>query len=199
MHALLRLLVAVLVLGPASVFAQEGPVVDHQPVDTSGAVFVPPLVPPPGEAGGAGAAVQALNDARAFCGALDVAYRIDCLAERFAAIAAALPATGVDAAAKAALQAGAVKLRAVARANADPAQPRRNFAAPSMPRPQATTRPLTPVAPDRQAAAAAQAEAVLEETATLLLRSSETQPQVAVQVRSIAAAVESNKVLLRSG
>lgn len=193
--------------------AQEGPLppdpvtpeVEHQPVDIDGPVFVPQI-----DVGGAAAAAvsagdkeagrqaaQALSDAGAFCAAVPQAYAVDCLSERLDAAAKALPDIPAYADSKAALASASQQIAALARQNAS-GQAKQRFTAPSMARPVTSARPLTPVAPARQAAVARQAEAILEETRTVLIRSSREQRAVAPEIRLIAAAVDSNKVLLRS-
>ena len=60
-----------------------------------------------------------------------------------------------------------------------------------------TTRPITPVAPARVAAANAEATAVVDELATTLLRAGPTRTAQRELAR-VAQAVDSTKVLLRS-
>jgi hypothetical protein len=220
-------LTAILIgVGPA--LAQEGPtdgepIVDHVPVDSSGPVFLPPTGSGGGEgarvsggtesrpvaAGGVvaasggsvgAAAAQALEDATVFCAAVPAEYAVDCLAERLEAVARTLPTSGPLAETRQVLSDTSSKLASLARSNADPAKPRQTFAAPSMPRPVATTRPLTPVAPAAQAEVNAAAVAILDQAETLLLRSSATEvaSAAAPEIERIAAAIGSNKVLLRS-
>lgn len=142
--------------------------------------------------------VRILNSGRAFCASLgDSAYAVDCLAERMEAAAMAMPETGDYAEARTALRQGAAKLKALAAANADPELPR---AVARQPREGGirTSRALVPVRKDRLAAVAVQAEQIIAETETLLLRSSEASTARKVHYSRIAAAVDSNKVLLRS-
>lgn len=142
--------------------------------------------------------VRILNSGQAFCASLaDDAYAIDCLAERMEAAAAAMPDTGDYADARAALFQGAARLNALAVANADPALPRATAR-------QAggdgirTSRPLVPVSKDKLAEVAVQAQQIVTETETLLLRSTEASSARKAHYSRIAAAVASNKVLLRS-
>lgn len=142
--------------------------------------------------------VSILTSGQAFCASVsDGAYAIDCLAERMGAAAAAMPDTGEYADARAALLQGAARLNALAVANADPVLPRataRQARAGGI----RTSRPLVPVRKDRLADMAVQAEQIVAETRTLLLRSSEASTARKVHYSRIAAAVDSNKVLLRS-
>jgi hypothetical protein len=143
-------------------------------------------------------AAQALTDATAFCAGLrDETYRIDCLAERLEFVAKAMPQQGPYADSRKAIDTAAKKLKAVAAKYADPSKPRNKSAAGGR-RPQTGTRPLTPIRPEAAAAANREAILIIAEAETVLLRSSDTNVAVAQQVRSIAAAVGSNKVLLRS-
>ncbi len=142
--------------------------------------------------------VRILKSGQAFCASLDQdVYAIDCLAERMEAAAAAMPAAGEYAEARDALLAGAARLNALAVANADPATPRAIASEPTDGGIR-TTRPLVPVRAEQLAEVAAQAQQIVEETETLLLRSAESSSARKVHYERIAAAVGSNKVLLRS-
>jgi hypothetical protein len=143
-------------------------------------------------------AAQALTDATAFCAGLkDEAYRIDCLAERLAFIAKAMPQQGPYAESRKAIEAASKKLKAVAAKYADPSKPRNKYAAGGR-RPQTGTRPLTPIRPEAAAAANREAILIIAEAETVLLRSSATEVAQSPQIQRIAAAIGSNKVLLRS-
>ena len=208
--------VACLAALPAPLLAQEGEgpppptghYVDHQPVDLNGPVFVPtqgggattPAVPPVGSGVDIGPSVsRALLDAAGFCAALpDNAYQVDCLAERLAAIAASMPSTGPYAESKAALESASAQLRSLVVQNADAGKPRRRYSTPTAARPQSSSRPLTAVSAAALPAVQTAAVAIIAQTETVLLRSSETQVAQAAEIRQIAAAVGSNKVLLRS-
>ena len=61
-----------------------------------------------------------------------------------------------------------------------------------------TSRPIIPVAPEAQAEVNVQADAILSEAATVLLRSADNSPQLQDDYIQIATAVGSTKVLLRS-
>lgn len=193
----------------------------ERPVATSPSVFVPTGVfpsntrtsqPAPGieeavsegvdfrraSAAATDAIVESLTTATRFCASLPQdSYRVDCLSERLEAAARALPQTGDYADARDTLLTASRKLNRLARDNAAPDLPRIRASAGG----QAaitTTRPLVPVSPARQAGINTQAEAVIDEAATILLRASDRPDEMAAQYRRISAAVDSNKVLLRS-
>jgi hypothetical protein len=214
MSSILRpALAALFLLAPGPLLAQEGEggaYVDHQPVDVNGPVFIPPLslpprpaprTPPPGGSGvdiGPGVA-QSLIAINAFCAGIgDATYRVDCLAERMEEVARSIPTDGPYADSRAALLDAAERLRALAAENADPVKGKKTFATAGDDQKQRNSRPITPVASARLAAVQAEAVAILTLTQTVLLRSSETQTASAAQIQQIAAAVGSNKVLLRS-
>lgn len=203
---------AFMIFAPAPLLAQscEGdcefipPIVDHQPVDINGPVFVPPLVPPTPPPGGSGVDVgpgvaQALTAINSFCAGIgDATYRVDCLAERMEEVARTMPTTGPYADSRAALLDAADRLRTLAAENADPVKGRKTFATVGTEQRQRNARPINPVAEARLAAVQAEALAILSETQTVLLRSSASQTASTAQIQQIAAAVGSNKVLLRS-
>ncbi len=144
------------------------------------------------------AIVDGLQAATVFCGSLSqVEYRVDCLSERLASVAAAMPASGDYAEARAAIETAALKLAALAARNADPVLPRgraRSGGAGGV----TTSRPLTPVATASLPAVNAEATAIVEEAATVLLRSSDASAARQLAYRQISVAVGSAKVLLRS-
>lgn len=138
--------------------------------------------------------VNSLGAAKAFCGKLDQSYRVDCLAERIAKMSNDIPADSDYAEVKQVLDATARDISNLARANRDRTRPRQNASAGSI----ATARPLTPVSPAAQAAVNAQASAILDRTQTLLLRSPDDESGKKLHYTRIAAALGSNKTLLRS-
>ena len=193
----------------------------HYPVDPVGPVFTPVPsvfqtlpVPLAGVAGAAGsgeggaaagttdatagaATADALRFATGFCGALSGAYAVSCLADMIGRAAKDLPDTADYAGMKTALASASTRLEAVAKAARDPEEPRIN-ARVEGPRPMATSRPLTPVRPAEDAAVKARALAIIEETQTVLLRSSTRSEVTRASFVEVAAALDSNKVLLRS-
>lgn len=167
---------------------------DH--TDNDNETFDPAIIIKPNLGENPAAAI--LNDARRFCRSLsDETYQIDCLAERMRAAADALPAGPKMAPARQALQQAATDLERTVAQYRDTAKPpiraRRGGA-----NPIATARPLAPVREPDLAAAKAQALSILEETQTVLLRAADRSAERALSYQQIAAAVGSNKVLLRS-
>lgn len=122
-------------------------------------------------------------------------YVVDCLAERIETL-------GLDAAnmnghteLKQILRETAEELRLLARANSDKTAARARISSNDG---QRSARPLVAVTPERRASAQRQAIAILEEAETKLLRSSTQSAARASQYQQVAAALGSNKVLLRS-
>jgi hypothetical protein len=146
---------------------------------------------------GIGVFLSGLAAARKFCAELeDTAYKVDCLAERFGALAKSLPDGSNYSDVQAALKSTSDKMANLARKNRDPARPRGKAARPESS--ETTTRPLTPVSPAAAEQVNRQAVAILDETITTLLRSAEGSASKAAQYARIANAIGSNKVLLRS-
>jgi hypothetical protein len=149
----------------------------------------------PADLTSAGAAAAALREAVAFCGRLaERAYLVDCLAERLGRIAAAMPAAGDLAPARAEIAQAAADLAALARTNRDRSRPRVTARVPGVVR---TTRPLVPVDPVRAPDVAAAAADILGQAETILLRSP-PRAEAAAAYREISAAVGTATVLLRS-
>lgn len=200
---------AILVASP--VWAGEFPVESTGPVfvpDGSGPTVGQPLgfTETPAAAGGgsgqvsaaaAEQAARAIEEVTLFCAPLDASYRVDCLADGLANAAKALPRQGELASARGVLEKASKDLAALARANADPAQPR-GRASRAGEAPRTSSRPLTPVRPDALASVNAQALAIIEEAETVLLRSAGFDAAPSADLRTIAEAVGSTKVLLRS-
>lgn len=204
----LPLLIPALVAAMAfAVPADAGP----RPVTASPSVFVPTIVfeqtaDAPGTATvtrvfstqATDVIVNGIDEARQFCGSIgNSAYAVDCLSERLAAVASAMPAGGGYGDARAALLDASRKLNALARANAAPDLPRANVRQPGEGG-IATTRPLIPVDPARLAEVSRAAEAIVAEAETVLLRSAESVAERTIHYTRIATAVGSNKALLRS-
>lgn len=142
---------------------------------------------------------DALGGALKTCGPefIERRYRIDCIRFYFRQVASELPQTGEYAPVRAALARAADQLDAIVRQNQDTAapsvRPRQNGkpAAPRLP-------PIRAIRADAEARAARQAEAVIAEAATALLRSTENSERRMTHFQQIAAAIDSTKVLLRS-
>ena len=173
------------------------PLVSAAPVP--GVVYT--VILPAGEFGSqafTAAMVGSFAAAKKFCAEIgDTAYRVDCLAERFGVIAGTVPRDSDYADLQKVLKTTSDRLAALARANRDPNLPRGRATRPGA-KPETTTRPLTPVAPAASAKVNQQAQAILQETQTLLLRSAESSKSKQVQYARIADAIGSNKVLLRA-
>ncbi|MEW2911319.1 hypothetical protein [Leisingera sp. JC11] len=139
-----------------------------------------------------------LEAAKAFCRATgDSALQVDCLSERLEAAADTIPeGTDYDEV-RGVLQDTSERLKRLARQNRDPERGRVTVASAADPG-ERTRRPLTPVSAAAQTAVNLEAARILEEAATVLLRSAETARDRQTQYAQIAAAIDSNKVLLRS-
>lgn len=139
-----------------------------------------------------------LGNANEFCGVLDPAYRVDCLANQYEQIAKSLPNRGDYVPIKTQLISAAEELAALARANQDPVLPVVRPKPKSTSPKAKTTRALVPVSKKRIAAVEKAAVKIIEETQTILLRSAENSRRRKIPYTKIAAAIGSNKVLLRS-
>lgn len=142
--------------------------------------------------------VSNIAAARKFCAELgNESYNIDCLAERLGVISDDIPkGTDYDEV-RSILKDTSKQLGKIARENRDPNQPRGRATRPGEDA-ETTTRPLTPVAPASLPSANAQAQAILDNTETLLLRSAAGSESKTLQYSRIADALGSTKVLLRS-
>jgi hypothetical protein len=139
-----------------------------------------------------------LAQANDTCGdKVDSRYKIDCLRQSYLKLARAIPRGSDYEPVKAALIDAAAKLDRIVTDNLDPAAPtirprdRGKDRTPRLP-------PVRAVAPERLAAANAAAAAVVQETGLLILRSGRDPKRRNVHYQEIAAAVDSNIVLLRS-
>lgn len=136
--------------------------------------------------------------AQKFCGDLDNdSYKVDCLAERLGEASDEIPDDSDYAEVKKILKDTSNQLADLARSNRDTAQPR-GRATSQGENPITTSRPLTPVTPSSLPEVNTQAQAILSNTETLLLRSAEGSESKALQYSRIADAIGSSKVLLRS-
>ena len=136
--------------------------------------------------------------AKALCGGIPSVYRIDCLADQFALVANDLPATGELGDLKIALSSAAKELAKIARKNRDPRAARVRPISNTIPGQPQASRALRAVREMRQAQAEQQALAVVDQLATVLLRSADTATRNSIYIARIAQAVDSNKILLRS-
>lgn len=133
------------------------------------------------------------------CGAdqIERRYRVDCLRYELWRISQALPKTGDYAPVQAALAKAARDLDRIAERYADPAAPGVRASIGGKPlAPQ--TPPLNAVRREDEDRAIREAERVIEEAQTILLRSSAQSQARSVAFQDIATALDSTKVLLRS-
>lgn len=141
--------------------------------------------------------VAQLEAATLFCAAIvSREYRVDCLAERFEVVAATIPQTGDYADARAAIAQASRSLGALVDANPSATLPA--GIARSLGDDGESSRPLRPTETARLAQTMEQATSIIEEAETVLLRSGENSQRRQVHYQRIAAAIGSNKVLLRS-
>ncbi len=151
--------------------------------------------------------VKALTDADRTCNEMLLArpedgvdldlYRIDCYRLMYRKLADSMPTTGDYAPIRRALLTASDKLNQIVRANLDSDAPQvkvRERAKPAAP----ATDTLRAIRPDRAEEATAQAAAVLEETAIVILRSGEIPTRRNIHYTRVSAAVEENLAVLRS-
>ncbi|MCF6233154.1 MAG: hypothetical protein L3J36_08670 [Rhodobacteraceae bacterium] len=185
---LFALAIASLMLPAAPIMAQPVP----------GAILYTVILPA-GEFGSAAytaVVVSGLASAKKFCGALDEAYRIDCLAERFGVLSQAIPKDSEYAEVQRVLKSASDQMANLARNNRSQDLPRGKATRPGTT--ETTTRVLTPTSQATSVQVNKQAQAILAQTETLLLRSAEGSRSKTLQYAKIARAVGSNKVLLRT-
>jgi hypothetical protein len=165
----------------------------------------PEFIPPPGsseEPDTNDSIVDGLEAATKYCELLlPKAYVIDCLSERLGALAKQLQGQKEFAEVQAILETTSKKLNRIAVENRSTTLPSANFSTPGA-KPGApkipTTRRLIPVDDAKIEEALAEALVVIEEAETLLLRSAGDPSNRTIEFQRIAAALGSNKVLLRS-
>ena len=139
-----------------------------------------------------------LSAAQVFCSKLqDKAFMVDCLADRMDRVARDIPEGTQYDEVRAVLRQTSRELSQLAVAHKDPARNRARVAVPNAAG-QRSSRALVPVTSQMQTQVNAAAAAILEEAATVLLRSAEAAPQRSGQYTQIAKALASNKLLLRS-
>ena len=143
------------------------------------------------------AVVTELKAASAFCGRIKQReYVIDCLAYEHARIAAALPNTGEYAAVKEAVAQTAARLERVVRQNPSRTLPTAPIAQGGS-QPRRTARALRPVATEALPKAAAEATRIIQETQTVLIRSTENSQERRRQFQRIVSAMGTGTILLR--
>lgn len=142
--------------------------------------------------------VSGMTESIAFCAAIATEeYHIDCLSERFQALAERLPESGDYADVRTALESASRQLSGVVAANRAFGKPNATVRATGSDQ-SAITRPLRPVRTANLAAASAQATAIIAETETVLLRSATQSAARQQAFQRVSAVVGSAKVLLRS-
>lgn len=122
-------------------------------------------------------------------------YTVDCLAERIETLLLDADKLNGNSEMKQILRETAEELRLLVRENSNPNAPRALLSSADG---QRSARPLVAVPPQRRESVHRQAIAILEEAETQLLRSSTQSAARASQYQQVAAALGSNKVLLRS-
>ncbi len=167
----------------------------------------PEPIPGPDSSGGGsppvrdattGAITESIGQINTLCELFPREVEISCIADRYRTLARQLPASGDYAPVREVLEAGAAQLDRIARANAAPNPPRRYMVnRPGLAAPVQTA-PLVAIAPARLRSAESAARDVIDQMETVLLRSAENSRRRAVHFQDIAAAIDSNKVLLRS-
>ena len=138
-----------------------------------------------------------LEDGGDACDRAPSPYRIDCVSEQFAALARNMPRTGDYAEARQVLQEASRDLKALVRGNREAGGASVSIEVETATGGSAVKR-LSAVAAERQAEVTAAATAIIEEAATVLLRSRSATEERASAFTQIAEAVDSTKVLLRS-
>jgi hypothetical protein len=132
---------------------------------------------------------------RDHCGGADV-YVVDCLAERLDVLEKSMDQLAGYGDARRILRETAAQLRQITQDNVDENRPKARMA--SADGSFRSTRPLAAVSAAQKRRAISQAVAILAEAETQLLRSADAASGRAVHYQQIAAALGSNKVLLRS-
>lgn len=129
------------------------------------------------------------------CGGYDPAYRIDCLRQGFAATAQRIPRRGEYREIRAIIEEANRNLGAVVSANADARAPKQASRGNARFKQR---RSYTPVKRQNLRSAMQQAQRVVAEAETRLLRSSENSEKRFQHYQQVATAIGSTKVLLRS-
>lgn len=139
--------------------------------------------------------IDEINAGVAFCKQLvRQEYMVDCLSDRLQSVADGLSAVGEYSEVRAALEAAAQKLHALALANSSADLPQTVHRSAG----RSSSRPLTAVSDAALASVNGQAAAIIESTKLVLLRSSENSERRRVAFEQISQVVDSTKVLLRS-
>ncbi len=142
--------------------------------------------------------VGLVSGANQTCGAsIGASYQIDCLRAYYLQLAKSLPDSGEYLPIKQALNNAADRLGRIVQRYADPSAPKLRLSGrynPNMP----PLPDLTPIRKGSERRAAAEAQKVVQETTMIILRSGDDPSRRTAHYQQIAAAVESNMVILRS-
>lgn len=144
------------------------------------------------------AIVRQLNQNQRLCEAMGDEYNIACFAQTYRELANEIPANGDYAEAREAILDAARELDNLVRRNIDRSKPAVTARLTTSTGQTVRTPPIAAVRADRAPQLRQQAANILEEAETVLLRSASSDSTRAIHFQRIAAAVGSNKVLLRS-
>lgn len=131
------------------------------------------------------------------CERIGIEYRIDCLGQGLILAGRTLPRRGEYEEARETLIKAGKDLRRVAKQNRDPAQPKIRHTIQVTPK-VTRQRRLTPVAPEKLPEATIQAEAIVQEAETRLLRSAENSQRRRIHYERVAQSLGSTRRILRS-
>ncbi len=157
-------------------------------VTSDGAALTPPAT---------GAVTHNIDSVTNECARYDPVYRIDCVRQGLNNLAKRIPANGDYGRARSLIMRASGKLGSIVQRNADNQAPKLETAPGANPRFRAKRR-YTAIKKANLGMAMQQANAVMEELQTELLRASENSEKRRQHYQRIAAAVGSLKVLLRS-
>lgn len=144
--------------------------------------------------------VSRLQQIQRMCSAINEEYKLDCLATSYLSLTNNLRNNGGDTAVRQSLEKASAKLQTLVESNLDRTKPalRAHLTDPESGARILSTLPIRAVQTERLSAARQLALTVLEETETVLLRSASRSTGKSALYQRVAAAVRSNKVLLRS-
>lgn len=143
--------------------------------------------------------IRKMDDNERLCDALGDVYDIGCFAQTYRELANDIPANGDYAEARETILQAARELDDLVRRNIDRQKPPLSARLTTSTGETVRTPPIAAVRADRAPQLRQQAADILEEAETVLLRSASSDATRAIHFQRIAAAVGSNKVLLRSG
>lgn len=142
--------------------------------------------------------VSRLREFQRLCEFMGDEYRISCFAQTYRELANDIPANGDYEEARKAILDAAKKLDNLTRRNLDRSKPALTASVTNNAGQKVSTPPIRPVRIDRAPQLNQQAAQIVEEAETVLLRTASSDATRAIHYQRIAAAVNSNKVLLRS-